>query len=98
MIGFNDFVSETGGFVEDEKINKKQVKEVIESFVSALTYQICEKESVNIPGLGIFKYKENKARKGRNPITGKSIDIPAKAAIVFKPSKSFKERLSMINV
>lgn len=43
------------------------------------------------PGFGKFIVKNRKARKGRNPFTGKPIQIKAKKAIKFRPAKQLKE-------
>ena len=95
---FNDFISEVHGFVEDGTITKKQTLDVVEAFVEALIEQVCEQENVHVTNLGIFKYNERKARKGRNPKTGESINIPVKAAVSFKIAKSFKDQLATIKV
>ena len=48
---------------------------------------------VSISGFGSFKVVNRKARKGRNPRTGKEIQIPASKAVKFTPSKALKEKL-----
>ncbi|MEK7842057.1 MAG: HU family DNA-binding protein, partial [Deltaproteobacteria bacterium] len=45
-------------------------------------------------GFGSFKVKGHKARKGRNPKTGETIDIPAKKTPFFKVGKELKERVN----
>ena len=50
-------------------------------------------DAVSISGFGSFKVVERKARKGRNPQTGKEIQIPASKAVRFTPSKALKEGL-----
>jgi len=52
-----------------------------------------EDGAVSISGFGSFKVVERKARKGRNPQTGKEIQIPASKAVRFTPSKALKEGL-----
>jgi len=52
-----------------------------------------EDGAVSISGFGSFKVVERKARKGRNPQTGKEIQIPASKAVKFTPSKTLKESL-----
>ena len=48
---------------------------------------------VNLSGFGSFEIKVREARKGRNPKTGESIDIPGKKRIKFNPSRQFKNAL-----
>jgi DNA-binding protein HU-beta len=39
---------------------------------------------ITLLGFGTFKVKTRAARKGRNPATGESLDIPEKRVISFK--------------
>jgi DNA-binding protein HU-beta len=48
---------------------------------------------VNLSGFGSFELKVREARKGRNPKTGATIDIPSKKRIKFNPSRAFKNSL-----
>jgi len=41
-------------------------------------------------GFGTFKVGQRKARKGRNPQTGKDIEIKAKTVPKFVPGKALK--------
>jgi len=50
-------------------------------------------DAVSISGFGSFKLVQRKARKGRNPRTGKEIQIPASKAAKFIPGKALKEKL-----
>ncbi|GBE37301.1 DNA-binding protein HU 1 [bacterium BMS3Bbin07] len=48
-------------------------------------------ENVTIVGFGTFSVVKQKARKGRNPITGESIKIKARKSPKFKAGKGLKE-------
>ena len=48
---------------------------------------------VAISGFGTFEARGRKARIGRNPHTGESLDIPATRAPAFKAGKPLKETL-----
>jgi DNA-binding protein HU-beta len=50
-------------------------------------------DKINISGFGTFAVSERKARTGRNPKTGESIDIPASKSAKFKAGKSLKDEL-----
>ena len=50
-------------------------------------------DAVSISGFGSFKVMNRKARKGRNPRTGKEIQIPAGKAVKFTAGKGLKESL-----
>ncbi len=73
---------------EAAEINKKQSKSVLEALV-AMAY----KEAANgfkLPGLGKLVVVDRKARMGRNPKTGETIQIPAKRVLKFRVSKDAK--------
>lgn len=48
---------------------------------------------VAISGFGTFEARSRKARSGRNPHTGQTLDIPATRAPAFKAGKPLKETL-----
>ena len=50
-------------------------------------------ERIEIRGFGAFSRHEWKARAGRNPKTGESVDIPAKYVAHFKPGKELRKRV-----
>jgi len=49
---------------------------------------------VNISGFGTFAVSTRKARTGRNPKTGESIEIAASRAAKFKPGKTLKDEVN----
>ncbi|MGC9329708.1 MAG: HU family DNA-binding protein [Candidatus Hinthialibacter sp.] len=49
---------------------------------------------VNIPDFGAFRTQHRCARKGRNPRTGETIDIPSSTFPVFVPGCRLKEALN----
>jgi DNA-binding protein HU-beta len=51
-------------------------------------------EDVRWKGLGSFKIRQRKPRKGRNPQTGEELNIPARKAITFSPAKALKQKLN----
>ncbi len=49
-------------------------------------------EKVVIPGFGSFEQRTRAARKGRNPKTGESLDLPESKSPGFSPGKTFKDQ------
>ena len=72
-------------------IKKSEVQKTLEVIITTIIETIKTGDKVNITGLGIFKLKDKKARLARNPKTGASVQVPAKKAPKFLPSKNFKE-------
>ncbi|HEX8272416.1 MAG TPA: HU family DNA-binding protein [Longimicrobiaceae bacterium] len=50
-------------------------------------------DKVQITGFGSFETKRREARKGRNPRTGKEIDIAASTSAAFRPGKGLKDSM-----
>ena len=50
-------------------------------------------DKIRLTGLGILSVQMRQARMGRNPATGKSIQIKASKKIAFRPSKELKEAI-----
>ncbi|MGA9116772.1 MAG: HU family DNA-binding protein [Bacteroidota bacterium] len=49
------------------------------------------KNSYTLPGIGKLVLVDRKARMGRNPATGQTIEIPAKTVVKFRVAKACKE-------
>lgn len=50
-------------------------------------------EKITITGFGSFETKKREARTGRNPRTGKEIEIAASTNAAFRAGKGLKDRL-----
>jgi DNA-binding protein HU-beta len=70
-------------------ITKKQAGIAVESLVQ-LAYRGA-KDGFTIPGLGKLVLVNRKARVGRNPATGETIQIPAKKVVKFRLAKACKD-------
>jgi nucleoid DNA-binding protein len=69
---------------------KKEAQAAVETVFDAIRASLKKKDPVTISGFGTFKVKETKARAGRNPKTGETIQIPAKKKVAFRASKDLK--------
>lgn len=61
--------------------------------IGLIAAELLEGGKVAISGFGTFEARERKARTGRNPHTGETLDIPASRAPAFKAGKPLKETL-----
>ena len=77
--------------VSDALDSKKDAQTAVDCVLSTITEALAKKESVTLVGFGTFKTAERKARKGRNPQTGKEIDIPARNVPKFVAGKALKD-------
>jgi len=77
-----------------KNFTKRDVEIIVDTIFENMTGSLAKGEKIEIRGFGSFKVKEHKARKGRNPKTGESIDIPSKKTPFFKVGKELKERVN----
>lgn len=71
--------------------SKKEAQAAVDTTIKAITDALANNDSVTLVGFGTFKTAERKERKGRNPQTGKEINIPARNVPKFVPGKALKE-------
>ena len=70
---------------------KAQAEAALEALIATLTEAMQAGDSVTFTGFGSFKVTERAARKGRNPRTGKEINIPAGKAVKCTPGNVLTE-------
>ncbi len=75
-------------------LKKSDAEKALEAFIEAVNDSLGKGKGVRLVGFGTFMVRERKARKGRNPRTGKTITIPATKVPVFKFSASLKGLVS----
>jgi DNA-binding protein HU-beta len=78
-------------FAEKFGLKRAQVKELFEELASLASNEVKESGEFVLPGFGKLALSERKAREGRNPQTGETIQIPAKTTLKFRLSKGMKE-------
>ena len=76
---------------KEAKVTKAAANKAVDSFVDGVKKALKKGESVTLIGFGTFSVTQRKARKGRNPQTGKEIKIPARKAPKFSAGKALKD-------
>ena len=70
---------------------RKTSREAVDAITSVISDTLARGEKVTLVGFGTFQARERKTRRGRNPQTGKEIQIPAKKVPKFVAGKSLRE-------
>ncbi len=78
---------------EELGLNKREAKEIIESFFEEIRKALESEEQVKLSGFGNFDLRVKKERPGRNPKTGEEIPISARRVVTFRPGQKLKARV-----
>lgn len=78
---------------KDSGITALQAEKAYHSLLQGVIDSLKRERRVTFSGFGSFEIRQRRARLGRNPKTGETIDIPPKKRIKFNPSQIFKDQL-----
>lgn len=65
-------------------LSKADAKKALDGFTTATTNALKKGDRISLIGFGSFSISKRSARTGRNPQTGKEIQIAAKNVVKFK--------------
>jgi len=80
---------------ETVQVPKNKTDAVITHFLQGIMEALHAGDNVELRGFGSFRLRHRQARAGRNPRTGHTIQIPAKAIPSFTAGKAFQETCAM---
>ena len=75
-------------------IPKAVAGRALDAVIASITNALKEGDSVVLVGFGTFAVKDRAARTGRNPQTGKPIEIAAATIPGFKAGKALKDAVN----
>lgn len=75
-------------------VDKKQATEMVELFFEEMKNCLLKDGELQISGFGKLQVKQKRARRGRNPHTGKDMTIDARKIVSFQHSVVLKGRLN----
>lgn len=75
---------------ENVGLNKREAKDMVESFYEEVRAALQNNDSVKLSGFGNFQLREKPQRPGRNPKTGEEIPITARRVVTFHASQKLK--------
>ena len=72
-------------------LTKQRCNKMLSSLIETVTETVAEGENVKLVDFGTFMPSPRKSTSKVHPITGESIDVPAKVVPKFSPGKGFNE-------
>ena len=79
---------------EKTELSKKDAEKALKAFSDVVAEELKKGEKIQLVGFGTFEVAERPARTGRNPMTGKTIEIAASKSPKFKAGKALKDSLN----
>ena len=76
---------------KEVRLTRKASKEAVDSTFDSIIETLRKGDKVVISGFGTFVIRGRKARTGRNPKTGQSLQLPQMNTVGFIAAKSIKK-------
>ena len=76
------------------KLSKSKALEALNSTFDAIKSSLKKQQRVQLIGFGTFSVRQRKARQGRNPKTGETIQIKARKVAAFSAGSELKSLLN----
>jgi len=85
-----ELVNEVSGEVG---LSKRETQKVVDAIIGTIGDTLAAGEKVTLVGFGTFRVRSRKARRGVNPQTRQSIQIPAKEVPKFTAGRVLREKV-----
>lgn len=79
---------------ENPHLYQRDVERIVNTIFDEITHAMANGDRVELRGFGAFSVKKRDSRIGRNPRTGESVSVDAKAVPFFKTGKLLRDRLN----
>jgi integration host factor subunit beta len=80
---------------ENPELRAEDVERAVDTFLDEIAESLAQGGRVELRGFGAFSTRHRDARKGRNPRTGETVNVPEKRVPYFKPGKDMRARLNV---
>lgn len=79
---------------ENPHLYQRDVERIVGTIFDEIINAMASGDRVELRGFGAFSVKKRKARLGRNPRTGESVNVAEKHVAFFKTGKLLRDRLN----
>ncbi|MDM8559339.1 integration host factor subunit beta [Candidatus Parabeggiatoa sp. HSG14] len=76
------------------QLSQKDIDLAVKTLLEQMVQSLENGERIEIRGFGSFSLHYRPPRKGRNPKTGETVDLPEKYVPHFKPGKELRDRVN----
>ena len=71
----------------------KDVELAVKHLLELMSTSLAKGDRIEIRGFGSFSIREYRAKRGRNPRTGETVQVDEKKSVHFKAGKELRERV-----
>ena len=75
-------------------LSPEQAPAVVEAVFDSMIEELQQGGKVEIRHFGSFRRRSRAARRGRNPLTGVAVEVPAKVVVHFTPSQALRRSVN----
>ena len=79
---------------ENPQLKTQEIEKIVDLFFNQIVQRLADGGRLELRGFGAFSTRARDPRKGRNPRTGETVDVPGKRVPYFKPGKEIREKLN----
>ena len=79
---------------DNPHLYQRDVERIVSTIFEEISSALSRGDRVELRGFGAFSVKKRDGRMGRNPRTGETVPVPAKAVPFFKTGKELRERMN----
>jgi integration host factor subunit beta len=87
-----------GELAKVSHLTKKESETVVNTIFDQITEALAKGDKVELRGFGSFRIRRRRSRRGRNPKTGASINVPPKRVPFYKVGKELRELVNATGV
>src|SRR5512141_334519 len=77
-------------------LTRKQVEVIVNTVLDGIKDALSREDKVEIRGFGSFRIRHRRAKEGRNPKTGETVQVPPRKVPFFKAGKEMRELVDKI--
>lgn len=79
---------------ENPDLKSEDLERVVGVILDEISLALQRGDRVELRGFGAFSVRQRKARTGRNPRTGETVQVEAKTVPFFRPGKELRARVN----
>ena len=81
-------------YLRHGEVTKSQAAELVDIVLQKMKARLGKREKVLVSNFGSFRVISTRERRGRNPATGETIQIPSRDSLVFRPAPALIDLLN----